>query len=94
MQFVLICEDKPDSTDLRLATREAHLAFVGTQADAIRLAGPMLSDDGETMIGSLFIVEADSAEDVARMNAEDPYTQAGLFERVTIRAFRQVVPAP
>jgi uncharacterized protein YciI len=54
----------------------------------------MLSDDGETMIGSLFIVEADSAEDVARMNAEDPYTQAGLFERVTIRAFRQVVPAP
>lgn len=94
MLFVLICEDKADALELRLATREKHLAYVGTLTDSIRMAGPMLSADGERMMGSLFLIEADSADDVAALNAADPYTKAGLFERVTIRAFRQVVPAP
>jgi uncharacterized protein YciI len=94
VQYVLICEDKPDSVELRLATREAHLAFIDTQRGKIRLAGPMLSDDGETMVGSLFIVDAASMDEVRVMNAEDPYTKAGLFGRVTVRPFRQVVPPP
>jgi uncharacterized protein YciI len=94
MQYVLICEDKPDSLELRLATRDAHLAFVGSRGNKVQLAGPMLSDDGKTMVGSLFIVEADSIDEVRTLNAEDPYTKAGLFERVTVRPFRQVIPAP
>ncbi|MEM8766479.1 MAG: YciI family protein [Pseudomonadota bacterium] len=93
MLFALICEDKPDSLELRLANREKHLAYVGTLSERIRLAGPMLSDDGEGMVGSLFIIEADSADEIAAINADDPYTQAGLFGRVTIRPFRQVIPA-
>jgi uncharacterized protein YciI len=94
MRYVLFCEDKAGAEALRLETREAHLAFVGTQGDRIKLAGPMLSDDGEHMIGSLFIIEADSIDDVRAMNAKDPYTKAGLFERVAVHPFRQVVPAP
>jgi uncharacterized protein YciI len=94
MLYVMICEDKPDSQALRLATRAAHLAFIDTQRERVRMAGPMLSDDGERMLGSLFIVEGASLEDVRAMNAADPYMQAGLFHNVTIRPFRQVVPAP
>jgi len=93
MQFVLFCEDKAGAEALRLETREAHLAYVGSQSDMIRLAGPMLSDDGEHMIGSMFIIEADSLEAVRALNAADPYSQAGLFENVIIHRFRQVVPA-
>jgi len=94
MKFVLFCEDKPDAEALRLETREAHLAYVATQRDMISLAGPMLSDDGEHMLGSMFIIEADSIDAVRSLNAGDPYTRAGLFGRVTIHAFRQVVPPP
>jgi len=94
MLFVLICEDKPDSLELRLANREKHLAYIGTLGERVRLAGPMLGDDGETMVGSLFILEAGSADEIAAINADDPYTRAGLFGNVTIRPFRQVVPAP
>ena len=94
MLFVLICEDRPDSLELRLANRERHLAYAGSLGDRIRLAGPMLSDDGETMIGSLFLIEAESREAVLEINAADPYTLAGLFEKVTVRPFRQVVPPP
>jgi uncharacterized protein YciI len=94
MLYALICEDRADGLDLRMATREQHLAYVGTLGKKIRLAGPMLSEDGERMVGSLFLIEAESADEVAALNRADPYTKAGLFERVTIRAFRQVVPAP
>ena len=92
MLYVLFCEDKPDSESLRLANRDNHLKWVGTKGDQVRLAGPMLSDDGEQMLGSMFIIEADSAGAVRAFNGEDPYTVAGLWGNVTVHGFRQVVP--
>jgi uncharacterized protein len=93
MLYVLFCEDKPDSQTLRLATRNAHLEYVGGKAGMIRTAGPMLSDDGEHMVGSLFIVEADHIDQVRDLHRDDPYTRAGLWSHVVIHPFRQVVPA-
>lgn len=94
MLYIMICEDRPDSLEVRMATRAAHLAFIDTIRDRVRLAGPMLSDDGERMLGSMFVLEATSLEEARALNARDPYTQAGLFGSVTIRPFRQVVPNP
>jgi len=93
MLYVLFCEDKAEAESVRLATREAHLAYVGGKTTMIRLAGPMMSDDGQHMAGSLFILEAQDRAAVEAFNAADPYTVAGLWERVIIRPFRQVVPA-
>ena len=93
MQFVMICEDNPDSLAVRMANRDSHLEFIGAHSETIRLAGPMLSDDGEGMVGSLLIIEAESIDQVREMSANDPYALAGLFSKVTIRPFRQVVPA-
>ena len=93
MLYVLFCEDKPDSEELRLANRENHLGWVGTRSEMIRLAGPMLSDDGEHMLGSMFILDAASIDAARAFNAEDPYTQAGLWGNVIVRPFRQVIPA-
>ncbi len=92
MLYMLFCEDKPDSLELRLANRKNHLSWASTKAENIKLAGPMLSNDNETMIGSLFILEASSLEEVKKMNQEDPYTKAGLWGNVTIRPFRQSIP--
>ena len=92
MLYVLFCEDKPANEALRLANRADHLEYVAGKADMIKLAGPMLSDDGEHMVDSLFIVDAESLEAVRDLNANDPYTKAGLFGNVAVHAFRQVVP--
>jgi uncharacterized protein len=94
MLYVLMCRDKPDSLSVRLATRDAHLAYVTTQADMIRLAGPLLSDDAENMAGSLFIIEAESADEVWAFHHADPYTQADLWGTVSLHPFRQVLPKP
>jgi uncharacterized protein YciI len=94
MKYVLVCEDKKDSLEVRLSNRDKHLAYIGELGDRIHLAGPMLSDDGESMVGSLLIIEADSAADIQAIAERDPYALAGLFDKVTIRPFRQVIPGP
>ncbi len=93
MQFALYCLDKPNSLELRMATRERHLAYIKNPSLTILLAGPLLTEDGKTMRGSFFIVDAPDAAAVERFAAGDPYRAAGLFERVDIHGFRQAIPA-
>jgi hypothetical protein len=90
--FALICIDKPASLAVRMAAREAHLAHVRQYPDLVRLAGPLLDASGD-MAGSLFVMEADAAAAVEAFTAADPYTLAGLFERVEIRPWRATVGA-
>jgi uncharacterized protein YciI len=85
--FMLACFDKPHSLELRMATREAHLAYVRENAAAVKLAGPML-DEAEAMAGSLFILEVADVAAARAFNAADPYQTAGVFERVEVRGFR------
>jgi uncharacterized protein YciI len=51
-----------------------------------------LSDDGETPEGSVLIVAFESREAAQAFAAGDPYNQAGLFEQVSIRRWKQVFP--
>ncbi len=90
MLYALICEDRDGQEDLRKATRDQHLDYISNHD--IRYAGPMLADDETTMIGSIIVIEAENREAAETFAASDPYRIAGLFERVTIRPFRQVVP--
>ena len=91
MQYMIQCFDRQKSLDLRMSTRPRHLEYVDNAGMKIVIAGPMLSDAGDP-IGSLFLVEADDVDAVRRFSAGDPYTQAGLFERVDIKGFRTVFP--
>ena len=85
--FMLACFDKPDSLDLRMATREAHLAYVRENLAQVKLAGPML-DEADGMAGSLFILEVADRAAAEAFNAADPYQKAGVFGRTEIRGFR------
>lgn len=85
--FVLYCVDKPNSLPLRLANREAHLAYVRGKADVVKLGGPMTDDAGD-MAGSLLILDVADRAAAEAFTAADPYSLAGLFERVEIRPIR------
>ncbi len=88
MLIALIAHDKPDALQIRKDTREAHLDYL--KATNVSQAGPLLDDDGQ-MIGSLIVLDvADMA--AAREWAEnDPYAKAGLFENVTLTAWKKVI---
>lgn len=85
--YVLFCVDKPNSLSVRMAAREAHLAYVRGFGDKLRLGGPMLDDNGD-MAGSLIVMEAETRAEAEAFNAQDPYTLAGLWERVDIKVLR------
>ena len=89
MLYALICEDKPDSEALRKSVRGDHLDYI--QSFDVRFAGPMLADDETTMIGSIIVLEAVDKQAAEKFADADPYGVAGLFERVTIRPFKQVI---
>lgn len=92
MHFILECIDKPDSLDLRMATRPPHLEYLTSLSDKITIAGPILSEEGKP-VGSLLILDVVDKAEVEAIAAGDPYAKAGLFASVTIRPFRKVLPA-
>ena len=94
MMFALICMDKPDGLAVRMAAREAHLAYVrALPTGFLMLAGPFLSAAGE-MCGSLFLIEAADEAAVRAFHAADPDAKAGLFERVELRPWRATIYPP
>jgi uncharacterized protein len=89
--FAALCFDKPGRVDLRLSTRAAHLAFLDKYAAQVKLGGPFL--DGDKPVGSLLILDCADEAAAKALLAEDPYAQAGLFERVELKAWKRVVGA-
>lgn len=89
MLAALICIDKPDHLQTRLATRPAHGDYL-KQTGVVAQAGPFLNEAGE-MIGSLVILDVASLADAEAWAAADPYAKAGLFASVTIREWKKVI---
>ena len=94
MYFVAICRDRADGLETRLANRPAHLEFLKTHRERIKVGGPFLSPDGQQMIGSMMILEAGDEAEAWAILAEDPYGKAGLFESVELMPWRWVVNPP
>ena len=90
--FAIHCIDKPDSAELRAATRPAHLAYIETVLDRVLAAGPLLDMDGKPL-GSLLIIDFPDREAAIEFAAGDPYALAGLFGSVAVTAWRKVYPA-
>jgi uncharacterized protein len=91
--FILTCLDKQGALDLRMATRAAHLAYVGGFKANVKLAGPLLDGIDGAMIGSHFILDFDTLEQAQAFAANDPYATAGLFESTSLHPYRITIGA-
>ena len=92
MNFALYCIDKAGHSQVRADNRPAHLDYLKANLDRLMIAGPLLADDGVTVQGSLLVIEAADRASAEAFAAGDPYANAGLFESVTIRAVKKVLP--
>lgn len=92
MMFMIHCADKAGAQDVRAANREAHLAYLKDFSDKIFAAGPLLSDDGEAMAGSLLLMEFPDRAAAEAFTRDDPYAKAGLFQSVDIKPWKKVLP--
>lgn len=94
MLFAFICLDKPDSQELRSRLRPTHIEYMMRILDRTAFGGPLQDDDGETSRGSIFAAEFASRADAEAFIANEPYNRGGLFESVTVRRWKQMVPEP
>ena len=84
--------DKPGSGGLRERLRPEHKACLGVIAERIAFAGPLTSDDGQTMIGSLRAIDFDSRDAADAWLAGEPFTKAGLYASTSVLAFVNLWP--
>ncbi|VAW95333.1 YciL protein [hydrothermal vent metagenome] len=99
MLYAIIAEDKPDSLEKRLAARPDHVARLETlkERGKLILAGPHPAIDNEDpgsagFSGSLIVAEFESFEDAQSWANADPYIKADVYERVTVKPFKKVLP--
>ncbi len=59
----------------------------------LRLAGPMLSDDGDTRMGQVLILDVADRSEAEDIVTNDPFFVAGLFTGLVVRRFRVSVEA-
>jgi uncharacterized protein YciI len=86
--FALVCIDKPGAREIRAANRPAHLEHLDGSG-VVTLAGPFLDGEGNPT-GSLIVLDVPDMAAAEAWAAADPYAKAGLFESVTIRAWKKV----
>jgi uncharacterized protein len=99
MLYMIYAEDIPDSAQRRAAARPAHLARIRPLVDAGRIvaAGPLPAIDSPDpgpagMSGSLIVGEFESLAAARAWIEADPYVTEGVFARVTVKPFKQVLP--
>lgn len=91
MHYVVHCLDHEGAVDKRLANYDDHKAYLAAAKVKTVISGPLLADDEETMIGSCFVLEADSLAEVEDFNRNDPFAKVGLWKTVSVRPFNKRV---
>ncbi len=98
MYYAIFATDRPDSTDLRLQTRPQHRVYLRDMTAhpevSVIHGGPTLAEDGETMNGSMLIVEVPSLAAAETFAAGDPYRQAELFAACEVRPWAWTLGRP
>jgi uncharacterized protein YciI len=99
MLYAIIAQDVPNTLAQRLAARPDHLARLVALKDLGRLvlAGPHPAIDSEDpgeagFTGSLVVAEFDSLADAQAWADADPYIEAGVYENVTVKPYKKVLP--
>lgn len=87
MLFAVHCLDHTDALPRRLANYDAHKSYLAQGIVKTVISGPLVAEDGETMIGSLFVFSADRIEDVRAFNANDPFRAANVWQSISINPF-------
>jgi len=100
MHYAIIGEDRAGTLDQRLAARPDHVARLqALQAEGrLVLAGPCPAIDSPDpgpagFSGSLIVAEFESLAAARAWAEADPYVAAGVYEKVTVKPFKKVLPA-
>jgi uncharacterized protein YciI len=90
--YAVICFDRPDSAALRDAHRAAHVEFLNANAARIVFGGPLKGAADGPSTGALIVVDCATRQEADAFISADPFYRGGVYESVSVRAFKQVFP--
>ena len=97
MLFVIHATDKKDNMATRAKFYRAHRIHLDRAEDhAVNVvtAGTLVADDGETPVGSVFVLEAKTRAAVDAFTHSDPYHVNQVWEQVQIHGYNKKRGSP
>ncbi|RLV58851.1 YciI family protein [Parashewanella curva] len=99
MWYMISSQDVENSLELRKSARASHIERLKQLSAEGRLmiAGPHPAIDNEEpgeagFTGSLVVAEFASLEEAQAWADADPYVAAGVYQHVTVKPFKRVLP--
>lgn len=99
MLYAIISRDIENSLDKRLSVRPAHVERLQLLKEQGRLilAGPHPAIDNvepgpSGFTGSLIVAEFASLQEAQKWADDDPYIEVGVYDSVTVKPFKKVLP--
>jgi uncharacterized protein len=92
MLFVVHAVDKKDILPTRAKHYRAHRIHLDRAEEhdvGVITAGTLVADDGETPVGSVFVIDAKDRAAVDAFTRSDPYAVNGVWERVQINRYNK-----
>ena len=92
MLFVVHALDKTGILPVRARHYRDHRIHLDKSEDYsvdVVTAGTLVADDGETPVGSIFVIDAADRAAVDAFTRSDPYHVNGVWERVNIHGYNK-----
>ena len=91
MEFFCYHRDRPGSAALRHELVERHWAYMDQYAKELIARGPTLSDDGDTVTGSVHIIDLPDPAAARAFAFDEPNYQAGVYRDVLLRRWHNML---
>ena len=92
MLFVVHALDKKDILPTRAKHYRAHRLHLDRAEEHnvdVVTAGTLVADDGETPVGSIFVIDAADRAAVDAFTRSDPYHLNGVWEQVRVHRYNK-----
>jgi len=92
VHFVVHAVDRPDALATRAKHYRAHRIHLDQARNygvAVTAAGTLVAADGETPVGSLFILEAGNRAAIDAFTDSDPYHVNDVWEHVEVHYYNK-----
>lgn len=90
--FFIHNTNAPDAAARKPAHAQAHRDYLRDAQDRMVTAGPYYGEDGETRIGSIFIVDFPDHAAAQGWIDDEPYTKHGIYAHRTVHRYDNLWP--
>ncbi|MGW1813910.1 YciI family protein [Streptomyces sp. NPDC002125] len=91
MEYFCYHRDRPGSLALREKLLEKHWSYMDRYAKELIARGPTFTIDGETLTGSVHIIDLPDPTAARAFAFDEPNYQAGAYRDVLLRRWRNMV---